>query len=82
MNAMPVIPWIDPEPVLNLIKAKGGECSFDEAMNALVELGMTEAAARDGLWRLLSDGTIEFTTDRHLTTPKEGVIRDSSDSSL
>jgi hypothetical protein len=70
MNAMPVVPWIDPEPVLKLIKDKGGECSFDEAMNALVKLGMAQSVARDGLWRLLSDGTIEFTTDRHLTTPK------------
>jgi DNA-binding transcriptional regulator PaaX len=70
MNAMPVVPWVDPKPVLELIKEKGGECSFDEAMNALVELGMTQAAARDGLWRLLSDGQIEFTTDRHLTIPK------------
>lgn len=70
MNAMPVVPWIDPEPVLKLISEKGGECSFDDAMNALVKLGMAQSVARDGLWRLLSDGTIAFTTDRHLTTPK------------
>ena len=71
MNAMPIVPSIDPEPLLNLIRQKGGECSFEEAMKVVeVELGMTESAARDALWRLLSDGTIEFTTDRHLTVPQ------------
>jgi hypothetical protein len=70
MNAMPVVPVIDPQPVLTLINEKGGECSFDEAMDALVLRGMTKEVARDVLWRLLSDGTIEFTTDRNLTVPQ------------
>jgi hypothetical protein len=70
MNAMPVPHLLDPKPVLALIQDKGGECSFDEAMDALVHLGMTRSAARDGLWQLLSDGEIEFTADRKLTAPK------------
>src|ERR1017187_5717175 len=59
MNAMPVPHVIDPKPVLDLIEQKGGECSFDEALDALVHLGMKRAAARDGLWQLLSDGSLQ-----------------------
>jgi len=71
MNAMPVVPVIDPRPVLTLIKQKGGECSFDEAILVLEQSQhLTQPAARDALWRFLSDGTIVFTTDRHLTAPK------------
>ena len=72
MNAMP-LPAIDPQPVLNLIQQRGGECSFSEAMDTLINLGMTESAARDALWRLLSDGTIEFTTDRNLAVPRSDM---------
>jgi len=70
MNAMPVVPVVDPRPVLNLIEQRGGESSFEDAMKVLVQLGMLPSAARDALWRFLSDGTIEFTTDRHLTLPR------------
>jgi hypothetical protein len=66
MNAMP-IPAIDPEPVFALIREKGGESSFTDAIRALMRVGIAEAAARDALWRLLSDGSIEFTIDRQLT---------------
>jgi hypothetical protein len=73
MNAMPITHMIDPKPVLDLIEQKGGECSFDEAMDALVRLGIPKTAARDGLWQLLSDGSIEFTADRKLAVPKSDV---------
>jgi hypothetical protein len=69
MNALRAIPLIDAQPVLDLIEQKG-ECSFDEAVRALVEHRFSEAAARDALWRFLSDGRIQFTTDRKLTVPK------------
>jgi hypothetical protein len=70
MNAMPVGPVVDPQPVLNVIKQMGGECSFDDAMAALVQAGMTLAVARDALWQLLSEGDIAFTADRKLTVPQ------------
>jgi len=73
MNAMPVVPSIDPQPILDLIEQRGGECSFDEALTLLGQRGMRESTARDALWRLLSDGIIEFTVDRHLTTPRPGA---------
>ena len=68
MNAMP-LPAIDPQPILNLIQQNGGECTFSEAIATFKNLGMSESAATDALWRVLSDGTIEFTTDRNLTVP-------------
>ncbi len=74
MNAMPVVPVIDPQPILDLIRQKGGECLFNDAVQALVDLGQSESSARDALWRLLSDGTIEFTVDRHLTVPKPDAL--------
>jgi hypothetical protein len=70
MNAMPVVPIIDPQPVLDLIKRMGGECSFDDAIAVLVQAGMPISVARDALWQLLSDGYIAFTADRKLTVPK------------
>lgn len=72
MSAMRAIPVVDPQPVLELI-AQRGECSFEEALNALAQRGFTPSAARDALWQLLSDGRIEFTTDRNLTVPKHDV---------
>lgn len=38
MNDLRAIPLIDPQPVLDLIQQKG-ECSFDDALRALVEPG-------------------------------------------
>jgi hypothetical protein len=69
MNALRAIPLIDPQPVLDLIQQKG-ECSFDDAVRALVERNFSESGARDALWQFLSDGRIQFTTDRKLTVPK------------
>jgi hypothetical protein len=70
MSALRAIPVLDPQPVLNLIKERGGACSFDDAVRALVQRGFTESAARDALWQFLSDGRIEFTADRQLTVPR------------
>jgi len=72
MNALRAIPLIDPQPVLDLIQQKG-ECSFDDAVRALVERRFSESGARDALWQFLSDGRIQFTTDRKLTVPKADV---------
>jgi hypothetical protein len=73
MNALRAIPLIDPQPVLDLIEQKGGECSFDEAVRALVEHRFSESGARDALWQFLSDGRIQFTAERNLTVPKADV---------
>lgn len=73
MTALRAIPVIDPQPVLDLIQQKGGECSFDEAVAALVQRRFSESAARDALWQFLSDGRIEFTADRKLTVPDADV---------
>jgi hypothetical protein len=70
MNAMPVGPVVDPQPVLSLIRQMGGECSFEDAMAALVHAGMTQSVARDVLWQFLSDGDLAFTADRKLTVPQ------------
>jgi hypothetical protein len=69
MSVMDSTNAIDPRPVFELIERQGGECSFEDAVNAFVALGLSESKARDVLWQLLSDGTLEFTTDRHLTMP-------------
>lgn len=61
---------VDPLPVLNLIRSQG-ESSFDDALSLLVGTGLTPTGARDALWRMLSQGLIEFTTDRHLRLPSE-----------
>jgi hypothetical protein len=60
---------INADALLAMMQQKGGECTFDEGLTALVQQGMTKSGARDALWQLLSDGTIEFTTDRHLKLP-------------
>jgi hypothetical protein len=70
MNAMPVIPIVDPQPVLDLINRMGGECSFDDALGVLTQAGIPISVARDALWQFLSDGWITFTADRKLTVPK------------
>jgi len=73
MSAVPKVPIIDPEPILSLIRQRG-ECSFDDAINVLRERGMDSTRARDAIWQLLSDGVIQFTTDRHLTMPAADVF--------
>jgi hypothetical protein len=70
MSTLASTPNIDPEPILRHMAAKGGNCSFEEAMQLYLRLGMTPTQARDALWRLLSDGAIEFTVDRRLRVPK------------
>ena len=69
MTVMDSVRTIDPRPIFALIERQGGECSFDEATRAFTELGMTESEARDALWQLLSDGALEFTTERRLMMP-------------
>lgn len=73
MSALRAIPLLDPQPVLDLIQERGGECSFDEAVKMLRQRGSSESGARDALWQFLSDGRIEFTADRNLTVPKSDV---------
>ncbi len=60
---------IDPKPLLTYMAKNRGECSFDEAMEVLQKHGLSESDARDGIWRLLSNGTICFTDDRRLRLP-------------
>lgn len=60
------VPAIDPKPLLSYMAKHQGECSFDQAMQVLQKQGLSESDARDGIWRLLSDGTIYFTDDRRL----------------
>lgn len=69
MSSMAAVPVVDPRPVLDLIKKKGGECSFDDGVTSLEARGLSKSDARDAIWRLLSQGIIEFTTDRHLRLP-------------
>jgi hypothetical protein len=73
MNAMPVFPKVDPQPILDLINQMGGECSFDDAMATLVKTGIAKSAARDAVWQLLSDGAIIFTADRRLKAPNSDL---------
>lgn len=73
MTALRAIPLLDPQPILDLIEEKGGSCTFDEALDALVQRRFPLSAARDALWRFLSDGRIEFTPDRQLTVPHPDV---------
>lgn len=75
MSIAVVTPVIDPEPVLQLINTHGGECSFDAAIEVLQKQGLNQSDARDGLWRLLSHGIIEFTSDRKLRLPHPGLER-------
>jgi hypothetical protein len=41
MSVMESVRTLDPQPVLTLIQAQGGQCSFDEAADVLVKQGMT-----------------------------------------
>jgi len=72
MNAMRAVPIVDPQPVLELIQQRG-ECTFDEALDALVRHGFSQSSARDALWQLLSDGRLEFTAKRNLRAPGPAV---------
>jgi DNA-binding transcriptional regulator PaaX len=69
MSALRAVPVLDPQPVLDLIRERGGVCTFDEALRMLAQRGFSEASARDALWQFLSDGRLEFTQDRQLTVP-------------
>ena len=65
---------VDPRPVLDLIR-KQGESSFEDALKLLEQqVGLTSTGARDALWRMLSQGLIEFTTDRHLRLPSQTAL--------
>jgi hypothetical protein len=69
MSALRAVPVLDLQPVLNLIQERGGVCTFDEALRVLVQRGFSETSARDALWQFLSDGRLEFTSDRQLRAP-------------
>jgi DNA-binding transcriptional regulator PaaX len=64
---------IDPKPLLHLLEEHGGECTFDDGIHVLTREGLSENDARDALWRLLSQGIVEFTTDRLLRLPHHSV---------
>jgi len=74
MSVMAPVRTLDPQPIVHFMRERGGECSFDEAMQFLRERGLNEAEARDGLWGFLSQGVIEFTTDRHLRLPQTPAL--------
>jgi len=70
-NSLP----IDPQPLIHLLKEHGGKCQFDEGVRILTVAGLTENDARASLWMLLSQGIVEFTTDRDLRLPQSGQER-------
>lgn len=50
--------------VTQALNAHGGERRFAELIAELTKYGVNDDAARDLIWRLLSEGRIIFTTDR------------------
>lgn len=64
MAVMAAVPTIDPTPLIRLIEERGGQCSFEDAVEVFQTRGLTPNDARDAVWRLLSQGVVEFTTDR------------------
>ena len=65
---------IDPRPILEFIRRKG-ESSFEDALKLLEQqVGLSPSRARDALWRMLAQGIIEFTTDRHLRLPSAPAL--------
>lgn len=64
MSVMAAVPTIDPTPLVQFLEENGGESSFEDAVGVLQTRGLTPNDARDVVWRLLSQGVIEFTTDR------------------
>ncbi len=73
MTVMASSPAIDPKPLIELLQRQGGECSFDDGVRALEVGGLSKDDARDVVWRLLSQGVVEFTTDRELRLPQHSV---------
>jgi len=54
----------DPDLVLTLLEARGGEYPFADLLQALQEKGLDESTSREILWHVLALGLIEFTEDR------------------
>jgi len=74
MSAVASVRIVDPRPLVGRILAAGGTCSFDDALVLLRDDGLTESEARDALWRLLSQGVLEFTPERQITVPKNPAL--------
>ena len=54
----------DPTLITSLLQKHGGTYPFSDLVDALIRGGLTEAEARDFVWRLLSEGFVQFTSDR------------------
>lgn len=60
---------VDTKPLLRMMEQKG-KCNFADSLQAFTRQGLSASEARDTIWRLLSEGLIEFTTDRQLRLPR------------
>lgn len=68
MSVMAVRVGVDPAPLTKHLE-EHAESTFDEALRIFKNAGLSETQARDEVWQLLSQGVIEFTTDRRLRLP-------------
>lgn len=59
----------DTRPLLALMQRNDGKCTFADAVQVLIRQGLSASDARDMIWQLLSDGTVDFTTSRELRLP-------------
>ena len=73
MAHMGVTRAVDPSPILRLLADRDGECSFEDALGTLKQQGLSDNDSRDALWQLLSQGTIEFTSERRLRLPQHSA---------
>jgi len=64
MSVAAVANVMDPALVTDILRQHNGEFPFLDLMAALRNQGLTDAAARDLIWRLLAHGTIVFTSGR------------------
>lgn len=75
MSVMATLKAFDRMPVLDYLAQHGGEASFEELLRTLERLGMSESDGRDALWRLLSQGFVEFTAERRVRIPNRELER-------
>ena len=64
MSVAAVANAMDPALVTDILRRHDGEFPFLDLIAALRKRGLTDAAARDLIWRLLAYGTIFFTSGR------------------
>lgn len=55
----------DPALIVSVLEEHGGKYPFFKLTAVLGQLGLSEAEARDFVWRLLSEGVIRFSSDRN-----------------